>query len=972
MTFDARTVPQQRRLMRKTLKKTAPEVLAEMAGAATAKRLRPKKSVPPPSTEAQDLHHQISSLKKDKHDLDQRVAELHKENERLSRQVFVLNKSLIAQSNYATSAVVMTARTAPRAIESSLLQEMAWFLRWTISVGPKRALNNFRTYLLLKDRQNFDADYYADQADVKGLSPAKRLRHYVSEGYLNGFDPSPAFSIKKYFDFYPDVQASGVEPYSHYLLNGERERRIAMPSDARKSIAGDSIMRIYDRGFASKPQTSSAAAAPEETQEERKTYDWPLKRQPGGDRRAFGLYDIRPEDEVIVEGAAGEAFLDRFALLSQKPDFAGAVAYLNAMTPASRVVTDADEAVDASIVIPVYGQLGYTLNCLHALLLHTSRYSFEILVGDDVSPDESGTWLPQIKAIQYIRYKVNGGFIDNCNLTAAQGHGRYMVMLNNDTRVVSGWLDHMLDAFKTFPKAGLIGSKLFYPDGLLQEAGGIIWQDGSGWNYGRGDDPNRPRYSYARQVDYISGCSIAIPTPVWKAMKGFDPHYRPAYCEDVDLCFRLRKAGYETWFQPLSRIIHYEGKTSGTDTGQGVKAYQVANTAKLFKRWKDTLADHRPNADSPWLERERKIGKRVLVIDACNPTPRQDAGSVSIINLFRYYQALDYQVSFVPEDNFLYQPEEVSEMQAMGVQCFYAPYELYMPVLLQRYGSLFDIIHVIRAQVATKCVDLIKEYAPHAKLIYQNSDLHYLRMQRQAAVEGKPELLAAAEEMKVKELNITRTFNVTIVHSDVERELLQAELPGAKVMVMPLIETVMESSAPFDGRNDLMFLGGYSHPPNVDAATWILSDIWPTLSKRLPNARLLLAGARPPQAILAQASDRVVVTGLVPDLAPWFDRTRLFLAALRYGAGSKGKVLSSMAHGVPVIGTDIALEGLPLEEGVTGFTANTAEEIIEKTIELYQADEADWDKLSDAAKSYIVRHHGFEAGVVLLQKAIAL
>ncbi|MEI9905147.1 MAG: hypothetical protein WDN06_15190 [Asticcacaulis sp.] len=170
-----------------------------------------------------------------------------------------------------------------------------------------------------------------------------------------------------------------------------------------------------------------------------------------------------------------------------------------------------------------------------------------------------------------------------------------------------------------------------------------------------------------------SGAAFIIRKALWNELDGFDSHFRPAYYEDTDLAFRVRAAGHAVIFQPQSKIVHYEGKTSGTDEGSGAKAYQAVNKDKFFARWRDTLKDHRANGDKPSLERDRTVTRRVLIIDACNPTPGQDAGSKATLDLMRYYQTLGYHVSFVPEDNFLYQRAEVSAMQAMGIECFYAP-----------------------------------------------------------------------------------------------------------------------------------------------------------------------------------------------------------------------------------------------------------------------------------------------------------
>lgn len=916
------------------------------------------------------LRSHIFELNKTNERLSAALAEQQKANEALKvdhdRHIIMLNQSLIAQQNYASAAIRHALEQRIEALPSAdRFEELNWVWSLAMRLGLRRAYQRLRAYRVIKAHNGFDARFYARQTGQEGRDPNALLREYVTDGYEKLRDPNGNFSVSGYFFQYPDVRAAGIEPYSHFLAYGSREHRaVASSKDAEAVASNDSLMRFYGV----KPP-ASAKFDPEE----RGNHSWPIAQNPklAGSKK-LGLYDFRPEDDVPLEGTAGDAFMKKFALLGQNPDFAGAVEYLNTLRPDTVVYGDDARPIDASIVIPVYGQLNYTLNCLHSLLTHTTRYRFEILIGDDQSPDSSPEWLPKLVYITYVGHTQNGGFIENCNLTAKPARGRILIMLNNDTRVVEGWLDGLVQGFELFPKAGLIGSKLFYSDGALQEAGGIVWQNGSAWNYGRNDDPNRPRYCYARQIDYVSGCSIAIPTKLWRELKGFDVHYKPAYYEDTDMCFRIRAAGYETWLQPLSRIIHYEGKTSGTDTGNAssVKSYQVTNQKKFFERWKTTLQAHRPNAEAPWLERDRKIKRRVLVIDACNPTPMQDAGSVATVNLIKYYQALGYHVTFVPEDNFLYQRDEVRALQGIGVECLYAPYELGMEAILKRYGPLYDVVQVIRAGVAAKVLALVQKYAPKAKIVYLNADLHYLRMERQAVVENRPGLLEEAAAMKSRELDLTRRCGATLVHSDVEKDILNAAVPEAKVITMPLIDDVKSVITPPEQRRDIMFLGGYNHPPNTDAALWIIDEIWPALSEQIPEARLLLVGSNPPKALLDKASDRIIVTGMVEDLTPWFERSRVFMAALRYGAGAKGKVLASLSHGLPVVATDIAIEGFPLEEGKTVWRANTAEAFVEHALKLYNCTPEQWRIYSEAGLDYIDKHHSFSSGVRALDMAL--
>ncbi len=311
---------------------------------------------------------------------------------------------------------------------------------------------------------------------------------------------------------------------------------------------------------------------------------------------------------------------------------------------------------EVSIVIPVFNKWAYTAACLRSLAETECRADFEVIVVDDQSSDETPARLDQVSGLVYLRNENNLGFVGSCNRGAGVARGRYIVMLNNDTQVLDGWLDALLETFMRYPDTGMAGARLVYPDGTLQEAGGLIFKDGSGWNYGKGDDASRPEYQFTREVDYCSGACIMLETRLFRELEGFDNHYAPAYYEDTDLAFRVRQKGLKVRLQPAATIVHHEGVTSGTDISAGAKRYQAVNHEKFLQRWKEELTNYPEpirdpnNHDEIRRARDHRLKGRVLVIDAYTPEPDQDSGSVRLCYLMDCLAKLGYGVTFMADN----------------------------------------------------------------------------------------------------------------------------------------------------------------------------------------------------------------------------------------------------------------------------------------------------------------------------------
>jgi GT2 family glycosyltransferase len=628
----------------------------------------------------------------------------------------------------------------------------------------------------------------------------------------------------------------------------------------------------------------------------------------------------------------------------------------------------------ASIIIPVFNKWEYTAACLRSIAEATNEADFEVIVVDDYSTDETPGRLESVEGLEVVSNRKNTGFIGSCNAGAALAKGQYIVMLNNDTQVMDGWLDSLLETFQKFPDTGLAGARLIYPNGSLQEAGGIIFRDGSGWNYGRGDKPGRPEYQFTREVDYCSGACIALPAELFRQLGGFDPYYSPAYYEDTDLAFKVRQAGFKVRVQAAATIIHHEGITSGTDIGSGTKRYQDINRKKFIERWQKELADYPSpivdpeNRSSIRLARDHHLRGRVLVIDAYTPEPDQDSGSLRLCYLFDCFQQLGYGVSFFA-DNRAYAGDYTKALQGDGVEMIYSPWIDSLPDFFRNRGSEFDYILVCRHYIAANYLALIKKFCPQAKFIFDTVDLHYLREERMAALENSLPLKRVAAQTKRSELAVIRQAAATLVVSPVEKSVLRKEAPDAHVHVLSNIHRVSGRGSDFASRKDLFFVGGYQHPPNIDAAQWFVGKIWPLIRKELPEIKFHLIGSKASEQVSSLAGNGVVFHGFVKKLEPWLDGCRLAIAPLRYGAGVKGKVNLSMAHGQPVVATPMAVEGLYARDGENILVAESEEHFARSVIRLYQDKEL-WNRVSEAGLDNVREHFSLECAQTSLKSLL--
>jgi GT2 family glycosyltransferase len=639
------------------------------------------------------------------------------------------------------------------------------------------------------------------------------------------------------------------------------------------------------------------------------------------------------------------------------------------------------DAPQVSVVIPVHGQYAVTRRCLAALAFAPTRVPFEVIVVDDGSLDDTSAALAaEAPGVRLVRHDFARGFNQACCSGAAVARAPYLVLLNNDTEPCSRWLEELLFPFEYWADTGLVGAQLVLPDARLQEAGCIVWGDGSPWNYGRTRNPHEPGFAYARQVDYVSGAALMIRSDLWRKLGGFSPEFSPAYYEDTDLAFKVREAGFTVRYAPQARVIHHEGLSNGSDTeaAEGLKKYQEINGPLFKRKWAHAFSGpSEPSCVEAERIKDRGIRGRVLFIDHETPRPDRDAGSHAALVEMELVQALGYKVTLLPT-NLAWLANYSEDLQRRGIEVLHAPFVLSLEQALRERGAEFDAVYITRYTVAQVALPLVRQHCPKARVLFCNADLHYLRELRAAHAEGLAgdaalRALEAVEQVKRQELEVIRQVDLTLSYSEVERGVIEAETLGAAATAAcPWVVEGPQQAAPLTGREGLAFLGSYNHPPNLDAVETFLEEFWPRLRQALPELTLHLYGSGLNRGLAEAWASRsgVQVHGWVADATSVYGRHRVFIAPLRSGAGLKGKVVAAASHGIPQVLSPTAAEATGLRHGHEVLIARSSDDWLAGITHLCRDDDT-WQAMSAAAHSYARSHFGREQGLALMAAAFA-
>jgi len=488
----------------------------------------------------------------------------------------------------------------------------------------------------------------------------------------------------------------------------------------------------------------------------------------------------------------------------------------------------------------------------------------------------------------------------------------------------------------------------------LQEAGAIVWDDGTAEGYGRGGDPSAPEFSYRREVDYCSGALLLVRRDAFTELGGFDDRFAPAYYEDADLCLGLRARGHRVLFEPRAAARHHEHGSSSTEAAW---AQIIRNHERFADKWKEALPAQVERRSGDVLRaRERVRRPRLLVIDDRVPTSDVGSGYPRSHAILRLLRERGYPVTFFPShDPTPYSPW-LGEFQAAGVEMV-CDGRRFADFASERAG-LYDVVFVSRPHNFSAVRPDITRCFPRAVVIYDAEALFFVRDEARTSIpDGAAGADVAARQQQ--ELDLLRYAHLVVTVSDREKRLLARAAPEfeGQIAVWGHPVEVRPTPSAFADRRDLLFLGSFfaERSPNEDALVFLVREVLPLLEGRL-TCRLRVVGYKAREAVGHLASDRVDIVGYAEDLTPFYDQSRVFVVPHRYSAGIPLKLCEAMARGLPAVVSELTALQLDVEHGREVLVGRTPAELADRIVELYTS-ETTWNDVRRNALELVRRRH---------------
>jgi len=886
-------------------------------------------------------------------------------------------------------------------------------------VMMRRANKANRELALIQASGLFDPGWYLEHYPDVINSRMDPARHYLLFGGFEGRDPGPNFSSSWYLDQYADVKTAGINPLVHYMQYGKSEMRAASPqihntseefvkeSSLDSDVNQLTVFTICSRNFTAYAKTLFESVSQyhpsaqmflflcDDLDTDYNTEGFPFKVIPLTELAIPAIEEMSQRYNITEFNTAIKPYA--FSYLFKKLG-KNNVIYLD---PDILIVSPLQEVVDAfsqgseCVLTPHILEPAENVEMSDIRMLQFGIYNLGFLaLRNTMDVLRIVEWWERQLVTGCVINLAQGLFVDQkwADLfpafllrTSILHHPGYNVAYwNIPQRTIKLINDRWYSNQQPLRFVHFSGNRLDDPYFFSRHSGTVtlenirdlkillklyhkrLYANGHAayskipysfsWNGVSGINLHTPKPSEPPLSNTNSANPPNMGTPGANSLFNRHRSNRP-FGKLLGYWDLLRTAsnysgGWTTLASKVVRAVREGGLHTVRQRAQFVNnQMQVLRNIELIKP--DKVLSHAPVME--WAS-------KVLLIDSSTPMPDKDAGSLSTYNILKIYVDLGYDVTFIPSD-LAYLGEYTQNIQELGVRCLTINEIRSVKDHLQGEGTTYDFIILCRAPIAAHYIADAKKFAPKAKIIFDTIDLHYLRTRRAAEIDGSQELIEAAKREKALEFDIIRKCDVTIVLSSVEKLILTDELPDADIRLIPLIfvENVYDFP-PFEERKDFLFIGGFPHLPNIDAVIYFSEEILPLILKRLPDIKFHIIGNNPPPKVLELGNrEEIIVHGFVKDLTPLFRTSKLSIAPLRYGAGIKGKIATSLANGVPVIATNLAVEGMEIEPGEHVLVADNPQQFADVFIEIYQSKDL-WTRLSQNGRDRALQEYSSITG----------
>jgi O-antigen biosynthesis protein len=586
-----------------------------------------------------------------------------------------------------------------------------------------------------------------------------------------------------------------------------------------------------------------------------------------------------------------------------------------------------------SIIVVLRNKAHLSLLCFKALR-EAVDVPYELIIIDNHSNDETQRLLDRCSGAKIIRNTHNLGFGDACMQGSNCAQGELLCFLNNDALLAVGTLKFAICDFSD-PTVGCVGGKILLASGELQEAGSIVWSDGSAVGYGRGDDPSSPQYNFRRSVDYCSGAFLLTRRSLFVELGGFDSCYSPAYYEDTDYCMKVWQRGYKVMYEPRSTVHHYESASSGDN--EAARPRMAANRRIFVDRWASVLNGHSTPSSTNVLRARlasESSGLRVLYIDDRVPHRSLGAGFPRSNDILGELVKQAHHVTCVP---FSF-PFESANAEYIDIkrEIELLDYHKTSRAVFQRYVSLAHIVWISRPHNLIRFLDDVVESGEmSAKLIFDMEAIFSDRERLSIDLTHRRIPPAIMDSRMHREFVLAKSADAVVVVSERDQDRLR-NADVCNVQVLGHCLEAKPTMRAFCERSSFLFVGAVHGPqsPNGDSMEVFCREIWPGVRAKT-GAELVIAGFGTDYYLGSLAQDGIRVIGPVADLAPLYDKARVVVVPTRYAAGIPFKAHEAAAFGVPMVVSALIGQQLQWQEDTEVLVASNAQDFVQKCNRLF-------------------------------------